>query len=557
MSMNFCYCIGGTGARISEVAAHLCAMNMVNGQKITFIVVDKDKECGGTEKAIRVIEQVTAMASPLGVGALERSTVVDPSARREFCASILEKYNWDFTDALEGLAKARGVNGNSSLKGTLSSGKSDEDLFNAFYSKSEQDTDTAKGFYGHPSIGALIFKNMIEAGGWNSYTSSAAEDIAFPVKDFLKNNPGAEAKVFIVGSVFGGTGASIFSNLAAHIANTVGFGNRDRLVIGGVLLLPYFGFKPDATGRIQANEFYQKSRVALDQYASDPMLIRTKNNPTGSFDSLYLCGQNPLHEVGEYSEGGTDQINHFDLVDLVAARAMTEFFSIDFESIIKGGKIYEYRLDNAKPAVITQANIREMSQQLTSMLIFSAFVINKVYGQFILNRNTPGNVFMLKCLFKNNEILKHGAHGNQAYSNYIENEIYGVVNHLAGYCFSYLQLAGDLACNGRAWGGTVSADSSQEYALFNPSYIQCLVDIYLYLTNNNLPYAERAMAQFQNMPSPIPGAVAGRSLTNIEDRLLEIFKGKDSDFARNSVPTAKRISDYVHEAFKICKGGIN
>ena len=25
----FCYCIGGTGARVAEVAAHLCAMKMI------------------------------------------------------------------------------------------------------------------------------------------------------------------------------------------------------------------------------------------------------------------------------------------------------------------------------------------------------------------------------------------------------------------------------------------------------------------------------------------------------------------------------------------------
>ena len=86
---NFCYCIGGTGSRVAEVAAHLCAANLVGKQDITFIIVDKDTDCGGTKQAKEVIDSVAALAAvneDANVG-LRRSTLIDEAARKEFCKS--------------------------------------------------------------------------------------------------------------------------------------------------------------------------------------------------------------------------------------------------------------------------------------------------------------------------------------------------------------------------------------------------------------------------------------------------------------------------------------
>ena len=91
----FCYCIGGTGARIAEVAAHLCAMNMINAaatDEIEFIIVDKDKECGGTQQARRVIGSVRTL-SP---GAFDRSGILNGNNAREFCKNHINvKTYWD------------------------------------------------------------------------------------------------------------------------------------------------------------------------------------------------------------------------------------------------------------------------------------------------------------------------------------------------------------------------------------------------------------------------------------------------------------------------------
>lgn len=342
----FCYCIGGTGARIAEVAAHLCTMNMLNDKNITFIVVDKDEECGGTKRAKKVISYTEVISEIKG----------SDSNSGRLCRSRLSskedgnptKAPWNFTKAIENIQGNN--NGNASLKNALGGNNSDNEiLFDAFYSKSEQENPTSEGFYGHPSIGALMFKYMMK---------NTNDDIAEPVLNYLTGHTGDVVKVFIIGSVFGGTGASVFSNLAAHIRDkSSGMNNiNNRLLISGVLLLPYFSFgaSTNENPRINDMEFFAKSRTALEQYSMDNFIrnLDADGNYKGNFDTIYICGQNPLHKVGKYSEGGSTQENHFDLVDLIAAYAMVDFFKKDFMQAgnnggidnQKIGKIYEYRL---------------------------------------------------------------------------------------------------------------------------------------------------------------------------------------------------------------------
>lgn len=274
----FCYCIGGTGARIAEVAAHLCTMNMLNDKNITFIVVDKDEECGGTKRAKKVISYTEVISEIKG----------SDSNSGRLCRSRLSskedgnptKAPWNFTKAIENIQGNN--NGNASLKNALGGNNSDNEiLFDAFYSKSEQDSSTSEGFYGHPSIGALMFKYMMK---------NTNDDIAEPVLNYLTGHTGDVVKVFIIGSVFGGTGASVFSNLAAHIRDkSSGMNNiNNRLLISGVLLLPYFSFgaSTNENPRINDMEFFAKSRTALEQYIIE---LENPSNSSGINLTQRLC----------------------------------------------------------------------------------------------------------------------------------------------------------------------------------------------------------------------------------------------------------------------------
>ncbi len=559
--MNFCYCVGGTGARVAEVAAHLCAMNLIDDQDITFVIVDKDATCGGTDQARKVIDSVAALAAvneEKGV-ALTRSTVINAKATKEFCKSDLIVENWDFTQALATVAP-QGVTGAASLEAAISSTNhmlrdADATILDAFYSDDEQQRDTSQGFYGHPSIGALIFKYMIKNGGWDNPNSNYENDIAAPVKKFVYENPAQTAKVFIIGSIFGGTGASIFSNLAYHIRNSVKASDRDRILISGVLLLPYFTFAANKDSLVDPTEFYAKSRVALEQYANDVNLLKTEKNPGGSFDSMYICGQEPLHTVAPYCHGGENQNNHFNFVDLAAAKAMTEFFSKGVEEVT-GGKIFEYRLDATQGNVLQSIdfnNTVDLQKPLIAMLTFSSFVITRIYGAFVLRANDPYNNRLIRMLYDTdmNEGTFKGHRPTQEYTNVVKEQIDRTARLVFGYCSSYVRFLRDIAVNGHDWSNAAINSHDDEYNFFNKSYLDALNDIIELIDGDSAKLGGKIEA-FIKRGDFIPNVTNGVTVERIENAMEEIFRKAPDAYRRGSISAAERIADYIHEVFKYC-----
>lgn len=560
----FCYCIGGTGARIAEVAAHLCTMNMLNDKNITFIVVDKDEECGGTKRAKKVISYTEVISEIKG----------SDSNSGRLCRSRLSskedgnptKAPWNFTKAIENIQGNN--NGNASLKNALGGNNSDNEiLFDAFYSKSEQDSPTSEGFYGHPSIGALMFKYMMK---------NTNDDIAEPVLNYLTGHTGDVVKVFIIGSVFGGTGASVFSNLAAHIRDkSSGMNNiNNRLLISGVLLLPYFSFgaSTNENPRINDMEFFAKSRTALEQYSMDNFMrnLDADGNYKGNFDTIYICGQNPLHKVGKYSEGGSTQENHFDLVDLIAAYAMVDFFKKDFMQAgnnggidnQKIGKIYEYRLhigDNLNQ-VLGEHLSGNLAENLSKMLLFAAFVITKVYAPFKSNNNikeirlvelTYGSGLSSELLSVKSDVAEKIADIRAVTTAANANgESTGGIGVLYQYCAEYVKFVYDIAYNGKDWSKGTN-DYSEEYKLLNQGYIEKLYAICGVIKNN---MEGDVLANFIKSQHILDSAIvqSGKTINDVETAVQGQLKDKLKEYKKNGTGAIDRFGDYVKAAFEAC-----
>lgn len=560
----FCYCIGGTGARIAEVAAHLCTMNMLNDKNITFIVVDKDEECGGTKRAKKVISYTEVISEIKG----------SDSNSGRLCRSRLSskedgnptKAPWNFTKAIENIQGNN--NGNASLKNALGGNNSDNEiLFDAFYSKSEQENPTSEGFYGHPSIGALMFKYMMK---------NTNDDIAEPVLNYLTGHTGDVVKVFIIGSVFGGTGASVFSNLAAHIRDkSSGMNNiNNRLLISGVLLLPYFSFgaSTNENPRINDMEFFAKSRTALEQYSMDNFMrnLDADGNYKGNFDTIYICGRNPLHKVGKYSEGGSTQENHFDLVDLIAAYAMVDFFKKDFMQAgnnggidnQKIGKIYEYRLhigDNLNQ-VLGEHLSGNLAENLSKMLLFAAFVITKVYAPFKSNNNikeirlvelTYGSGLSSELLSVKSDVAEKIADIRAVTTAANANgESTGGIGVLYQYCAEYVKFVYDIAYNGKDWSKGTN-DYSEEYKLLNQGYIEKLYAICGVIKNN---MEGDVLANFIKSQHILDSAIvqSGKTINDVETAVQGQLKDKLKEYKKNGTGAIDRFGDYVKAAFEAC-----
>lgn len=80
---------------------------------------------------------------------------------------------------------------------------------NTLYTDVELTTTLEKGFYGHPNIGAAVF-NCVRDSFLDVHNSVFMEAL---VQDLNALPQGEHVRLYLFGSLFGGTGASVTPNL--------------------------------------------------------------------------------------------------------------------------------------------------------------------------------------------------------------------------------------------------------------------------------------------------------------------------------------------------------
>ena len=158
-----------------------------------------------------------------------------------------------------------------------------------------------------------------------------------PWKTFrLKVAKDPNAKIFLAGSIFGGTGAAGFPTIAKLIKNELD-GKPINAQIGGALVLPYFTFTDTGDNELKARaeHFLMNTQAALNYYS---------NNKDPIYDAIYLLGDTSKIEV-DPSLGGKTQRNAQHFIELYAALAAIHFFDPNFA--VDGGAAQYFRLDRA------------------------------------------------------------------------------------------------------------------------------------------------------------------------------------------------------------------
>lgn len=142
-------------------------------------------------------------------------------------------------------------------------------------------------------------------------------------------------KIFIIGSIFGGTGASSLPTISRYLRKKL-FGNSDnklvgeQLQIGGCMVLPYFSFsRDDLTDKlfyendieIEADKFATKTQAALEYYK---YIDGDANH--NIFDNLYIIGHDGADIRGAYETAGNQQRNLPHIVEFYSAMSCVSFF---------------------------------------------------------------------------------------------------------------------------------------------------------------------------------------------------------------------------------------
>lgn len=164
-------------------------------------------------------------------------------------------------------------------------------------SDTELNLDMTVGFKGNPNIGSVVFHTI------NNTDEFAAFRARF--------QPESGDKVVIIGSLFGGTGASGIPEIVKAID-----GMKNDAKIATILVLPYFAPMERKDGAIQASRFNSKTKAALNFYKDSGLMEK--------IDKIYYVGD-PYPTVIPYSEGGKDQINNANFVELIAAMMIEHY----------------------------------------------------------------------------------------------------------------------------------------------------------------------------------------------------------------------------------------
>ena len=295
--------IGGTGAKSVEAFIRLALCGL--GPQAAWVgLLDQDRSNGNSARAMRVLSdyaQLRALLRAAGEADLGRSPLLGMRLDQPHAG-------WAWAPEERSAASLSTAIGYPALP------PAEQALVQALFTDEERRLLLDEGFRQRPALGAALTLQGVTA------ESPVWRDLLAALQSA---GHGGEVRVFLVASIFGGTGAAGFPTVARLLRNEIRRRNLEGQVkLGGALLLPYFAFPPppgsEAAIRPDSSAFMMQARGALEYYAQ---LFRAER----VFDRLYLVGNDPLIPLRQYSDGGSSQANPPLLPELVAGLACVDF----------------------------------------------------------------------------------------------------------------------------------------------------------------------------------------------------------------------------------------
>ena len=292
--------IGGSGERVMRSLVMLLAGGMeMNCNSIQPVLIDSDEKSKALQK---VCDLITANNKMRELYDITQNYVKDE----------LVKKNSMFHVRIEKpvILNVSGTNVET-LKKLVDSTNLDRDLkaeFDILYSEKSQNMRLSWGFVGNPSIGAVVLNQMLEGEKYKSLNITSRDG------------------VFIISSIFGGTGAAGFPLLVNKIRKDLE-GNMEHFKIGALSLFPYFSLVETtddsevAKGlkgyEVNDNEFSTKTKAALAYYDSHVKALC----------SIYYLGTGDVSYRSRFPKykGGEKQDNPASMLELIGAKAVSHF----------------------------------------------------------------------------------------------------------------------------------------------------------------------------------------------------------------------------------------
>lgn len=348
MDKLFVIAIGGTGMRCLESFVHLCAIGMFDNEEIEVLTLDTDQTNGNKGRVEQLIELYNRIKS-------NDSAVLDggqPNVNTFFSAKLnLYKFYTDYTNQSRKTYKLL----SSMQNATDEQNRDNQDLSDLFLdANTVQSFDLDHGYRAQTHLGSLLmYHGIIEAAKNYAKDKASAASQEIELANFLNllAQAGGNARVFVFGSVFGGTGASSIPVIPTALKDAVSICSPNtldlsRVNFGSTLLTEYFTFTaPDDAQKkkehiiADSNNFAMNSQAALQFYQDDPTVKSV-------YKKLYHVGW-PLQSLSVSNgattiTGGAEQKNSCHVVELMCACAAYDFFTLSDSDLANSTKNAQY-----------------------------------------------------------------------------------------------------------------------------------------------------------------------------------------------------------------------
>lgn len=298
MSKVFVFCIGGTGLRVMKSITMLLAAGMdAMGFTVVPVIIDPHLDLEEKRNLNTLIGEYKNVYNNIILSDGKRLNPITGFFGTEIMD--ITELNGQQNDTSK--SAFRGSFGQFINSGNLKSDDVNMCLVQTMFSQSNLDNDLSVGFKGSPNVGTVVLGDMIKGADWFQAFCSHCEN---------------GDRVFIISSIFGGTGASGYPLLEKTIRNSTSLPKIRDVMMGAVSVLPYFALEDPSTtdSDIDSTNFITKTKSALAYY---------ENNVLS--DYLYYVGEQSMKRIYPNDEKKQEDTAHF--VELVAATALFDFLS--------------------------------------------------------------------------------------------------------------------------------------------------------------------------------------------------------------------------------------
>lgn len=372
--------IGGTGSRVLKALTMLFASGakLENGFEIVVpIIIDPDISNGDLNRSkdiLRLYQEIrNQVEQPDDFFSQEIKTVNDLANN----SSVVNPDYFQFKLKDVDQSTFNQYIGFDSLSEDFVHSTDDKNFVRLLYSEKNLKSNLDIGFKGNPNMGSIVL---------NQFTNS---------DDFIKfgqtfNDGDA---IFIINSIFGGTGAAGFPLLLKNLRGNTNLPRYERISIapiGGITYLPYFSLtKKD---EINSESFDEKAKIAIDYY-NRTIISQNKIN------ALYFIGNrgNTNHE--EYAVGGQDQKNKAHFLELAGALSVFDFCK-NVDSMNQKTQIKEFGIEKITENIsfddLNIENSKLLSSPLSKFKLYTEYLSKGLPKALNISRWTKSNIKLVK-----------------------------------------------------------------------------------------------------------------------------------------------------------------